>query len=84
MNGYSFEHCTMYDADSQPHMLVPHDMNNIPVFPGDIVYNESDTEQLRPFEVIGICTYDTKNGTYQLFIDSYGRRYFADEFYHAG
>lgn len=83
MNGYTFDNCTMRDNARQLHMLVPVDMHGVPCLPGDIVYNESDPDMLHPFEVMGICTYDTKHGTYQLFIDAHGRRYFADEFFHA-
>ena len=83
MNGYTFNHCTMCDNARQLHMLVPVDMHGVPCLPGDIVYNESDPDMLRPVFVNGICTYDTPRGTYQLFVDTTGNRYFADEFFHA-
>lgn len=80
--GWTFKNCTLNDADGQPHMLIPMDMLGVYCYPGDMVCDECDLNCTHPFEIAGICTRDSGDGTQQYVIDLHGKFYFADEVFH--
>ena len=81
-NKLTFDNCTLFDLDNQPHLLIPLDMHGIPCYPDDIVYNECDRERKHPIKVMAIRTYDDDYGTQQHIIGYDGNWYYSDECYH--
>lgn len=81
-NKLTFDNCTLFDCWNQPHMLVPIDMNGIPCYPDDIVYDECDRDRKYPIKVMAIRTYDDGEGTQQHIIGYDGNWYYGDECYH--
>lgn len=78
----TFDNCTLFDGFNQPHMLMPIDMDGIPIYPDDIVYDECDCDMGNPIKVMAIRVYDDGDGTQQHFIDYDGGWHFADECFH--
>lgn len=77
-NKLTFDNCTLFDGDNQPHMLIPVDMYGIPIYPDDVVYDECDREKTKPIKVMAIRTYDDGDGTQQHIIDYEGNWHYGD------
>lgn len=83
ISGYTFNYCTLKDAEGHPHIVVPPDRNGIPCFPGDLVCDECDTECENPFTVMGVGAYDDEHdGAHCYIIGKDGEFHFSDEVFH--